>query len=595
SAAAPAAAPATGPASVELLYGDFTEEDARARVAAFLDAGGGIDAIVAANDLMAFGAMSALAERGIDVPREVSVSGFDDNEDSRFTSPPLTTVRQPIAELGRIAVRRVASALGLIPPDSSDARLSVSFVLRRSCGCPYASEREYRDEEAQDGAPARPAPDFESLAAAIDAEIRAGRNPAELRGCAFPAESREAALLAIAEGECRYIEARRMAAERRYAVLGEIQSSLVSSFGMEDILRETARSTRELGVSGCRLCLFESKGPSPAWSRLMLASDTEGSRILAPYGLRFRTEELVPGGLPQEWGSYVCEPLRFGRESIGYLLCTADSADRRIYESLRDQVSSALKGAMLMAAERDRERDLERSVRARTSELSAANAQLVDEMARRKSLERELLEIANRLLGRIGQDIHDELCQDIAGLGIMAAVLEGKLRRAGAAPEAEEAAILAREAGRTAARAKDMARGLYPAELEAKGIVPAVSRLVEAARERSPAALRLEVTEGFALRDANKALQLYRIAQEALGNALRHSRAKEIKVGLYMDREYATVEVGDDGVGLPAYGGEEGGMGLHILKYRANVIGGELRIRSNEEGTTVSCRVPRLS
>jgi signal transduction histidine kinase len=259
-----------------------------------------------------------------------------------------------------------------------------------------------------------------------------------------------------------------------------------------------------------------------------------------------------------------------------------------------------------MAAERDRERSLERKVHDRTLELRAANARLVEEMGRRKGLERELLEISNRIVGRIGQDIHDNLCQDIAGIGIMAAVLEGRLRRAGAAlagefedaaqtfaEAADEAASLARSAGETAAHAKGIARGLYPAELEARGIVGAVERLLESAKDRQGTRLSLEVTKGFAVRDSGKALQLYRIVQEALSNALQHARAREIHVGLYMDRETVTAEVSDDGVGIPPGAREEGGMGLHIIKYRASVIGGELRIRSKDRGTTVSCRVAR--
>jgi DNA-binding LacI/PurR family transcriptional regulator/signal transduction histidine kinase len=595
-----ATAAAAGSGCVELLYGDFTEEDARDKVAQFLDAGPAIDAIVAANDLMAVGAMRALADRGIDVPREVSVTGFDDTEDSRFSVPPLTTVRQPAAELGRMAVDKIAARLGLVEEGPS-FQPPVSFVVRESCGCPHVPEQEEAspadDEPFVPGGldpPAREQNDpLEALSAQINREIRAGRNPSRLRGRSFESALREGALLAISEGECRFFALQRFAAERRVSVLSEIESSLVSSFGMEDILRQIARGTRELGISGCWLSLFESKGAAPEWSKLFLVSDARGTRILSPYGLRFRCSELVPGGLPGAWSAYVCTPLRFGDDRLGYLICTADSIDRRMYEALRDQVSSALKGAMLMAAERDRERSLERNVRSRTLELSTANARLVEEMARRKALERELLDISNRIMGKIGQDIHDNLCQDIAGLGIMAAVLEGKLRRAGLFQEADEALALARGAGQTAARAKDIARGLYPAELEARGILSAVERLVRSSGDRDGPEVKLEVTKGFAVRDSEKALQLYRIVQEALANARKHSRAKEIKVGLYMDRETVSVEVSDNGIGIPPLTREENGMGLHILKYRASVIGGELRIRSRDTGTTITCRMPR--
>jgi DNA-binding LacI/PurR family transcriptional regulator/signal transduction histidine kinase len=595
--------------TVEVVYGDFQEEDALRRTADFIDSGAPLDAVVAANDLMAFGAMRALAERGIEVPRRVSVTGFDDTEDSRFSVPPLTTVRQPAAELGALAVRRVLESLGLCAIDEGAAP-KVSFVVRESCGCRQRSFAEAveisptREYQLADGDP------LEILAEAINNEIRAGRDPALLGRRRFDPAIREEAILAIAEGESRFLAAQRLAAERRSAVLSGIVFSLVSSFSVEDILTQIARGTRELGISACWLCLFDSKDSSTEWARLLLAFDERGTRILAPYGLRFRSSELVPGGLPASRGAYVFVPLRFGEDRLGFLVCTADSTDRHMYEALRDQVSSALKGAMLMTAERDRERSLEKAVRARILELSEANARLVEEAARRKNLERELLDVSNRIMGKIGQDIHDNLCQDIAGLGIMAAVLEGQLRRsaAGVATEASRpkalaseieafasaAESLAKSAGETAARAKDIARGLYPAELEAGGVVSAIGRLVAAAGGRDGAEVSLEVSRGFAIKDSEKALQVYRIVQEALGNALRHSQSRSIKVGLYMDRETVTAEVADDGVGIPPGELGEQGMGLHILRYRAGVIGGELRIRSTVgSGTTITCRIPR--
>ncbi len=578
----------------EVIYGDFTEEDARERMAAFLDTLEdrpeelGIDAIVAANDLMAFGALSTLSARGFDVPGDVSLTGFDDTEDSRFSTPPLTTVRQPTAALGRLAVRRLAAKLGLIA-EEPQVRLPVSFITRESCGCPYSPESEETllpDDEVAIGG-------IQPISIAVKREIHAGRNPGRLRNRVVPADLKNEALLTIAEGECRYLASSRLLAERRAAILRDIESSLVSSFGMEDILKEIAHDVRELGISGCWLSLFEAKGSSPEWSKLMLSAVSDNVHILSPQGIRFRTAELIPGRLPDDWKAYVCEPLCFGEDRLGYLVCTADSTDRRMYVALRDQVSSAIKGAILMAAEKDREKELEKNVRLRTLELSAANQRLMEEITRRKELERELLSISNLIMGDIGRDIHDNLCQDIAVLGIMAAVLEGRLVRAGLKAESQEAAAIARQAGETAVKAKDMARGLYPVELEAKGIVSAIELLISAARKGRKTAIKLEMTRGFCARDSQKAFHLFRIVQEALGNALKHSKASEIRVGLYMDRENITVEVTDNGEGIPQGAHEEGGMGLQIMKYRASVIGGELRIRSKETGTTVTCRVAR--
>jgi DNA-binding LacI/PurR family transcriptional regulator/signal transduction histidine kinase len=576
---------------------DFQELEAYAAVARRLAAGERPDAVVAANDLMAMGALRALAEAGLEVPRDVSVTGFDDTEDSRFSLPPLTTVRQNARELGRSAVRRLAVRMGLAQGEAEPEGPSISFVLRESCGCQPAALADLAAPAAAAAASAPPL-SLEGFARDVNRALAAGRNPAGLITDGLAAVDRARARLIVAEGESRYQAVLRRAAERRAAVLREIEASLVASFALPDILEQVARGTRSLGISACRLALFESGGGTPEWARLLLAADGDRVRILAPYGLRFRTAEFLPGGLPARWKAYVCEPLRFGDERLGYLVCTADGTDRRVFGALRDQVASALKGALLMAAERDRERRLEHEVRARTLELSDANIRLKEEIGRRSELERELLDISNDIMGRIGRDIHDDLCQDIAGIGLMAAVLEGGLRRSGL-PEAETAAdaaaAISRAAGRTAAQAKGIARGLYPAELEAKGLVEAVADLVRAASGRSAAKIELEVTPGFQVKDSERALQLYRIIQEALSNALAHAEAGRIAVALRMDREAVLVEVADDGRGLPAAAQRRsGGMGLRIMKYRASVIGGEFRVRSSTAGgSAVSCRVAR--
>jgi phosphoserine phosphatase RsbU/P len=118
--------------------GDFQKESGAAAIRSFFDDRGldmsDIDAIVAANDSTALGAMQALEKRKIDVPGQIAIVGFDDIEDARFSSPALTTVRQPLREQGDAAVRMV---LARIHGDGSQGRvvLPTSTVLRRSCGC----------------------------------------------------------------------------------------------------------------------------------------------------------------------------------------------------------------------------------------------------------------------------------------------------------------------------------------------------------------------------------------------------------------------------------------------------------------------------
>ncbi|MDD3903057.1 MAG: ATP-binding protein, partial [Sphaerochaeta sp.] len=222
------------------------------------------------------------------------------------------------------------------------------------------------------------------------------------------------------------------------------------------------------------------------------------------------------------------------------------------------------------------------------------NKQLKDEIAQRKLLERELLENSNNIMTRIGQDIHDDLCQDIAGIGVMAAVLKNALKKDSLKAERAMAEQISQTALSSAYNAKQIARDLYPADLEENGIMNAVYQLAHLKNYPKDVVIDLDIQPDFFVREREKAFQLYRIIQESLNNSIKHSQATKIKIGMYMDHGMVTVEVSDNGVGFDSLkAGKSEGMGLKILKYRANLIGARLRIHSSAEGTVVSCRVSR--
>jgi len=302
----------------------------------------------------------------------------------------------------------------------------------------------------------------------------------------------------------------------------------------------------------------------------------------------------MPGGIPQGWASCLCDPLSFAPPHAGYILRSDEGNDQRFFESLRKQAGSAIKGTLLVAEERARERLLELDVQRRIQELSVTNDRLVEEARQRETLEREILNLSNDLMGRIGRDIHDDLCQEIAGIGLMAALLEGRLKRQDGAPAREwarYASEIATAASKTATRAKGFARSLYPAELEAQGLAGALSDLVRSAQSRSEADIDLRVPGALTLDDSDQALQLYRIVQEALGNAVVHSRARTIQVSVTAAGGWVEAKVADDGRGM----GEvpRSGMGMKIMRYRASVIGAKLDVASSPRGTSVTCRVER--
>jgi signal transduction histidine kinase len=155
-------------------------------------------------------------------------------------------------------------------------------------------------------------------------------------------------------------------------------------------------------------------------------------------------------------------------------------------------------------------------------------------------------------------------------------------------------AALVKAAGETAARAKAIARALYPADIDANGLLPALERLVQAAAERTGSRVELQASPDFGIHEAERAIHVYRIVQEALNNAVRHSKASVITVRLAWEEGSMVAEVRDNGIGFEAAeaGADNEGMGIKILKYRASVLGAQLRIsRAEGGGTLVSCRL----
>ena len=214
------------------------------------------------------------------------------------------------------------------------------------------------------------------------------------------------------------------------------------------------------------------------------------------------------------------------------------------------------------------------------------------EMRERQRLEREIASIGDRERRRLGQDLHDGVCQQVTAALLRCQALERRLERGGSVSDADFGPLSSLLAD-TIDEAHNIARGLCPLEPEPEALAPALRELTR--RTQELAAVRCEcMTEGdVRVADPEVAQHLYRIAQEALSNAVRHAKASRIRVELRgTDREF-TLQVEDDGVGLPA-ASPAGGMGLRTMMYRAEILGGELTVApALVRGTRVTCRVPR--
>jgi len=231
---------------------------------------------------------------------------------------------------------------------------------------------------------------------------------------------------------------------------------------------------------------------------------------------------------------------------------------------------------------------LEDRIVERTQELSTANANLTAEIASRLEAEKAILEITSREQRRLGQDLHDGLCQILAGAKLVSERIKNMLA-AREQPEAQGLEMIESRLGEALAQADMISRGLYPVELDANGLMAALQELAVKLPRIYSVACRYKCTEPVSIHDSSIANHLYRMAQEAVMNAIKSGKAERITIQLRGRHAAVVLRVIDNGIGFQI-NTQRNGMGLKIMEYRARMINASLHYRSRRGGgTVVSC------
>lgn len=371
----------------------------------------GVDfqAIVAASDLLAIGVLGILAERGIRVPTDVAVVGFNNIEEGRLVRPPLTSVTLPFYEQGQRSIETLLQILaGENVPDHTV--LDSQLLVRQSCGCPSrsvglavaepdASSSINNSKSALNrvqeqlitqivrvisnrGLAATWAKQLEdtfrseingkshgqfqsTLGGMLQRGVLDGDETAAwqnvisvLRRELLPTLNDQLKLRAedllgqarvvIGEAVQRAQSARQLQIEHQNQALRDIGQALITTFNVDKLADVLAERLPDLGIKSCYLALYEHPADSLEWSKLVLAY-TDGRRANLPTtGLRFPSRQLIPFNLlPTRRYSLVVEPLYFQTEALGFVAFEVGPHDGDIYEVLRGHISSALKGALL--------------------------------------------------------------------------------------------------------------------------------------------------------------------------------------------------------------------------------------------------------
>lgn len=216
----------------------------------------------------------------------------------------------------------------------------------------------------------------------------------------------------------------------------------------------------------------------------------------------------------------------------------------------------------------------------------------VEDISESRRLEEEILKISSREQRKISFDLHDGLGQQLTGLSFMLKALEQKLATGGR-PEAAEAACLSQAIKEMVGSTRALSQGLCPVEIDELGLMASLEKLAAQTEGRYNVACRFDCDTEVKFGDTDMATHLYRIAKEAVINAVKHGKSQTVTICLEATRGGINLIIADDGVGVSPPVATTDGLGVRIMQYRANVIGAAFSIRPGDTaGTVVTCSLP---
>ncbi|MEZ4645635.1 MAG: substrate-binding domain-containing protein [Chloroflexota bacterium] len=555
-----------------------------------LQPGQDFQAVVATSDLLAIGAIRLMAERGIHVPIDVAVAGFNDIEEGRLVRPPLTSVSLPFYEQGRQSVETLLAILAR--KDAPDAvMLSSRLLVRQSCGCPSWSEKLATAElttltpaeahhilkQTQDrleteisrvirnkGIAATWAKQLlDAFRSEIDGigngrfrttldgmlqqgtldgdETSAWQNTISILRCELLPMLKDKqriqaealfgqARVVIGDAVQRAHIARQLHAERQSSTLRDIGQALITTFDVDRLAAVLAEQLPELGIRSAYLALYDNPADPLSTSRLILAYSDNGRIPLGGNDRRYPSRQLIPPDLlPKRRYTLLVEPLFFQQEPLGIVVFEVGPRDGDIYEVLRGHISSALKGALLFQE----------------------SARLFQEAHEARVAAEQADQIKTRLLANVSHELRTPLNIIISHAQRLSAVSPEFLHNDLTQIEqsAEHQLRLINDL-LDLSRAEINALDLYPMMLDPYSLISdAFSSMAKDAV--SGVTWRLQLPQHLPIVKVDP-VRLRQILLNLLSNAARFTPAGEIALGAEAVDARLHIWVADTGVGIPA-------------------------------------------
>lgn len=511
---------------------------------------GYLDAIVAANDNMAIGALKALRTQKDPRWHECAVTGFDDIPQGRHEVPSITTVHQPLAELGKLAVETLMNAMeGQKIPQV--IHVNSHICIRNSCGCS-------KDEETQ----------------------QSDTNLDELKN------------------HMSHIQYQAIKSEQNMRNLSYLGQSLTAVDSLKYLLYELNYFLNNINNQRYYLLLYPEHSMNiPSEARLIFKRE-EGRETLyleddKNINLKdFFDSQLYANALEPE--SLSVYHLISGNEKIGLVIYEAEDYTHPHMCSSSVFVANSIKRLQVMKDEKERSRLLEQQVALRTEDLVTINKKLKEEASQRIAVEAEVLRISELERQRFSMDLHDDICQRLAGISMYSKSINSLNSLQDLSSMIDE----------TLQRTRRYAHDSFPMEIDSLGLNEALRRLCDTTEKQTgtPCHYHWEIKSENPF-SKEEDINIYRIIQEALSNVIRHSGASLATIRLEQKERTIVLSIEDNGIGTP---GDEKklprkslrskrgiGLGRRSMEYRAHQLNAEYSCRSEEnKGTIVELRIP---
>ncbi len=339
------------------------------------------------------------------------------------------------------------------------------------------------------------------------------------------------------------------------------------------------------------LARFPSENPYPvmriAKDGLVLYANTAGAELLVNLGC------TVGMQAPEHWYEHVLKILELGESKQLEIVCKKNKIFSMVMAPIVDTGYVNVYGTDITERKHAEEnlrkyrQQLEDLVQIRTAELTESNKKLLEEIEGRKRLEKEILNISEREQKRIGQELHDSIGQQFTGIAFLTKVLEQKLA-AKLPDEASNATEIKKLVNQAMDQMRSLARGLHPVELDAGSLTSALQELAATTENLFGIRCIFEYDELISIEDTEVATHLYRITQEAITNAIKHGKTKNIRIELYHEKDKSILKIKNDGLDFPEeFEARGSGMGLQIMDHRADIIGASFDIHKAPEGGTI--------